>query len=105
MSLDDRIKDLMAAFQKTAYFQWMARQRIPIIDGYGIEDVREVEMADWPRLGGRAAFINLYGMEGVTAGEVDSRLRGNDHGKRVARAWASGPARTRRTRKPASPEP
>ena len=66
MSRDDRVKDLMAAFQKTAYFQWMARQRIPVIDGYGVEDVREVEMDYWPRLGGRAAFINLYGMEGVT---------------------------------------
>jgi oxalate decarboxylase/phosphoglucose isomerase-like protein (cupin superfamily) len=66
MSLDDRVRDLMAAFQKTAYFQWMARQKIPVIDGYGIEDVREVAMDFWPRLGGRAAFINLYGMEGVT---------------------------------------
>ena len=64
MSRDDRVKDLMAAFQKTAYFQWTARQRIPVIDGYGVEDVREVEMDFWPRLGGRAAFINLYGMEG-----------------------------------------
>jgi len=66
MSRDDRVKDLMAAFQKTAYFQWMARQGIPVIDGYGVEDVREVELDFWPRLGGRAAFINLYGMEGVT---------------------------------------
>ena len=66
MSLDDRVRDLMTAFQKTAYFQWMARQGIPVIDGYGIEDVREVAMDFWPRLGGRAAFINLYGMEGVT---------------------------------------
>jgi oxalate decarboxylase/phosphoglucose isomerase-like protein (cupin superfamily) len=56
----------MAAFQKTAYFQWMARQGIPVMDGYGIEDIREVAMDFWPRLGGRAAFINLYGMEGVT---------------------------------------
>src|SRR5215470_9930026 len=66
MSLDAQVRALMAAFQKTAYFQWMARQRIPIIDGYGIEDVREVAMDFWPRLGGRAAFLNLYGMEGVT---------------------------------------
>ena len=66
MARDDRVKDLMAAFQKTTYFKWMADQRIPVIDGYGVEDVREVEMNFWPRLGGRAAFINLYGMEGVT---------------------------------------
>jgi oxalate decarboxylase/phosphoglucose isomerase-like protein (cupin superfamily) len=66
MSQDERIKPLMAAFQKTAYFKWMGRQGIPIIDGYGLEDVREVATAHWPRMGGKAAFLNLYGMEGVT---------------------------------------
>ena len=66
MSQDERVEALMAAFQKTAYFKWMARQGIPIIDGYGLEDVREVATADWPRIGGKAAFLNLYGMEGVT---------------------------------------
>ena len=67
MSLDERVRDLMAAFQKTAYFKWMARQGIPIIDGYRrLEDVREVATAHWPRMGGKAAFLNLYGMEGVT---------------------------------------
>jgi oxalate decarboxylase/phosphoglucose isomerase-like protein (cupin superfamily) len=66
MAQNDRIKDLMAAFQKTAYFQWMHRQGIPVVDGYGVEDVREIGMAPWAHLGGKAAFINLYGMEGVT---------------------------------------
>jgi oxalate decarboxylase/phosphoglucose isomerase-like protein (cupin superfamily) len=66
MSQDERIKVLMAAFQKTAYFKWMARQNIPVIDGYGVEDVRNLPMAPWARTGGNAAFVNLYGMEGVT---------------------------------------
>jgi len=57
---------LKAAFQKTAYFKWMVRQGIPIAEGYGVEDVREVATAPWARTGGNAAFINLYGMEGVT---------------------------------------
>jgi hypothetical protein len=56
MSLDERVRELMAAFQKTAYFQWMAHQGIPVIDGYGAEDVREVAMDFWPRLGGRRLF-------------------------------------------------
>ena len=56
----------MAAFQKTAYFKWMERQDLPIIDGYGVEDVRDIPTAPWARTGGNAAFINLYGMEGVT---------------------------------------
>jgi oxalate decarboxylase/phosphoglucose isomerase-like protein (cupin superfamily) len=66
MSRDERVKDLMAAFEKTTYFQWMKRQGIPIVEGYGLEDVRNVQMAQWSRTGGKAAFVNLYGMEGIT---------------------------------------
>src|ERR1043166_2619175 len=66
MPHDDRVKDLMAAFEKTAYFRWMRRQGIPVVNGYGVEDVPEIELAPWSRTGGRAAFVNLYGMEGVT---------------------------------------
>jgi oxalate decarboxylase/phosphoglucose isomerase-like protein (cupin superfamily) len=66
MAANDRVKDLMAAFNKTAYFQWMNRQGIPIVDGYGVEDVRNLPMKPWEKIGGDASFINLYGMEGVT---------------------------------------
>ena len=76
MAQHERIEALMAAFQKTAYFKWMVRQHIPVIDGYGVEDLRAVPMAPWTRTGGKAAFINLYGMEGVTGmyvGEIPAR--------------------------------
>ena len=66
MAQNERLNVLMAAFQKTAYFKWMARQDIPVIDGYGIEDVRDIPTSPWARTGGNAAFVNLYGMEGVT---------------------------------------
>jgi oxalate decarboxylase/phosphoglucose isomerase-like protein (cupin superfamily) len=66
MAANDRVKDLMAAFEKTAYFQWMRRQGIPVVDGYGVEDVRNIAMKPWEKIGGNASFINLYGMEGVT---------------------------------------
>jgi len=66
MAQNERLNALMAAFQKTAYFKWMARQGIPVIDGYGIEDVRDISTSPWARTGGNAAFVNLYGMEGVT---------------------------------------
>jgi len=66
MPRDERVKDLMAAFEKTTYFRWMKSQGIPIVEGYGLEDVRDIPTAQWPRTGGKAAFINLYGMEGVT---------------------------------------
>lgn len=58
MAHSDRTSALMAAFRKTAYFKWMARQGIPIIEGYGVEDVREVVTAPWARTGGKAAFIS-----------------------------------------------
>ena len=45
MSQGERINALMAAFHKTAYFKWMACQSIPVIDGYGVEDVRDLPMA------------------------------------------------------------
>ena len=66
MAQNLRIEALMAAFRKTTYFRWMAKEGIPMIDGYGVEDVREVASATWERTGGKAAFLNLYGMEGVT---------------------------------------
>ena len=66
MAVNDRVKDLMTAFEKTAYFQWMKRQGIPVVDGYGVEDVRNLAMKPWEKIGGDASFINLYGMEGVT---------------------------------------
>ncbi|HEY2987036.1 MAG TPA: hypothetical protein VGL11_04880 [Candidatus Binatia bacterium] len=66
MSGNDRVNDLMTAFHKTAYFKWMNRQGVPMVDGYGVEDVREIKLAPWKKVGGSAAFINLYGMEGVT---------------------------------------
>ena len=66
MAGNDRVNDLMAAFAKTAYFRWMNGQGIPVVDGYGVEDVRDLPMKPWERIGGNASFINLYGMEGVT---------------------------------------
>ena len=66
MSIDQRVEALMAAFRKTTYFKWMAKEAIPVIDGFGIEDVRDIDVAPWARTGGKAAFLNLYGMEGVT---------------------------------------
>lgn len=66
MSSDKQIKDLLAGLQKTAYAQWMKREGLPVVEGYGVGDVRQVDLGPWPRLGGRGAFIQLYGMEGVT---------------------------------------
>ena len=45
MSIDQRVEALMAAFRKTTYFKWAAKQGLPVVDGFGVEDVRDVAMA------------------------------------------------------------
>jgi len=36
MSIGQGMEALMAAFRKTTYFKWMAKEAIPVIDGFGI---------------------------------------------------------------------
>ncbi|HLI15845.1 MAG TPA: hypothetical protein VKV23_07330 [Acidimicrobiales bacterium] len=50
----------------TEYERWMADQEIPIVYGFGVEDVRRIERSHWALLGCKAAFIQLYGMEAFT---------------------------------------
>jgi mannose-6-phosphate isomerase-like protein (cupin superfamily) len=76
MSIDQRVEALMAAFRKTTYFKWMTKEAIPVVDGFGIEDVRDIAVTPWARTGGKAAFLNLYGMEGVTGMVVGEILAG-----------------------------
>jgi mannose-6-phosphate isomerase-like protein (cupin superfamily) len=44
----------------------MADQEIPIVYEFGVENVRDVQRASWDAVGCRAAFVQLYGMEGFT---------------------------------------
>jgi oxalate decarboxylase/phosphoglucose isomerase-like protein (cupin superfamily) len=62
MSLKQLTEDLSAAFHRTTYFKWAKQEGIPLIEAYGFEDVRDVQLAPWARLGGRGAFVQLYGM-------------------------------------------
>lgn len=66
MSADERMQKLMEAFEKTTYVQWMRREGVPVVEGYAVEDVRQVKLAPWPRMGGKGAFVQLYGMQGLT---------------------------------------
>lgn len=50
---------------QTPYEQWMANEGIPIHRGYSIPNVRALELKPWPRLGARAALIDLEGSEGT----------------------------------------
>ena len=52
---------------KTAYDRFMESEGIPIVEGWYVADVRETERCPWKRLGGKGAFIQLYGLEDITA--------------------------------------
>jgi quercetin dioxygenase-like cupin family protein len=52
--------------RETTYEKWIRGEGIPIVEGFGVEDFREVEVAPWERTGGKAAFVQLRGMEGFT---------------------------------------
>ena len=61
-----RMKKLSEAISKTAYGKWIQQQGVPIYEGHGLDDVRQLEMSSWKRMGGRGAILQLYGMEGLT---------------------------------------
>ena len=67
MSTDQQMEKLLAGYQKTPYFKWMRSEGLPVVGGYGVEDVRELPLAPWPRLGARGCFVQLHGMEGVSS--------------------------------------
>ncbi len=50
----------------TAYEGWIRQEGIPIVEGYGVEDFREITREPWSRTGGKGAFIQLKGMESFT---------------------------------------
>lgn len=54
------------AASRFAYERWMAREGLPILRGYAIDDPAEQELGSWARLGGRGAYVDLVGMEGAT---------------------------------------
>jgi len=52
--------------RETTYEAWIRQEGIPVVEGFGVEDVREITREPWARLGGKGAFIQLKGMEGFT---------------------------------------
>jgi quercetin dioxygenase-like cupin family protein len=50
----------------TSYELWLKEEGIPVVDGYGIEDVTALPRKPWKRIGGSGAYIDLKGMEGFT---------------------------------------
>ena len=60
--------DIAPLNEKTGYVRWMKSQGLPIHVGHGMADLRTLELAPYSRTGGKAAFIQLHGMQGITGG-------------------------------------
>jgi hypothetical protein len=59
--------------RETTYERWLQQEGLPVARGYSVADVRALELAPWPRRGGRGAYIQLDGMEGLTGTSARSR--------------------------------
>jgi oxalate decarboxylase/phosphoglucose isomerase-like protein (cupin superfamily) len=64
--MESELKEMLASLERTGYCQWMKSEGVPIVEGFSVEDVRELKLSPWRRLGGNGAFVHLYGMEGQT---------------------------------------
>jgi mannose-6-phosphate isomerase-like protein (cupin superfamily) len=51
---------------KTYYERWMEKEGIPIVEGFGVADVRRINLGQWKRLGCQGAYLQLRGLEGIT---------------------------------------
>jgi len=51
---------------RTYYERFIEKEGVPIIDGYGVTDVRSIALKPWKRLGCDGAYVQLRGLEGIT---------------------------------------
>ena len=52
----------------TTYEDWIRGEGIPVVEAWGIEDVKTIDRQPWARMGGKGAFIYLNGMKGAITG-------------------------------------
>ena len=50
---------------KSTYQQFLEQERVPLIQGFYVENVDKIELAPWGRMGGLGVYLNLEGTEGV----------------------------------------
>ncbi|HLY67303.1 MAG TPA: ethanolamine ammonia lyase-activating protein [Chloroflexota bacterium] len=56
--------------RKSPFLEWCDRERLKVIEGYGVDDLRTVELAPWKRIGGLAAYCHLEGSQGFVGAMV-----------------------------------
>ena len=66
MDANTRRVGLARAREKTYYERWMEKEEIPIVEGYGVTDVRKIALKNWQRVGCEGAYLQLCGLEGIT---------------------------------------
>ena len=57
---------IAVARAKTYYERWMEKEGVPIVEGFGVTDVRRISLQPWSRLGCDGAYLQLRGLEGIT---------------------------------------
>ena len=58
------------AQRKSPFLEWCGTEGLPVVTGYGVEDLRTVPLAHWERLGGPAAYCYLEGSQGFVGALV-----------------------------------
>ena len=44
----------------------MEKEGVPVVEGFGVTDVRNLQLKNWQRLGCDGAYLQLRGLEGIT---------------------------------------
>src|SRR6266545_6979106 len=56
--------------RKSPFLEFCDAEGLPVITGYGVEDLRTVPLSHWERLGGPAASCHLEGSQGFVGSMV-----------------------------------
>lgn len=66
--MESKVVNISAARarQRTYYERFMETEGVPVIDGYGVTDVRNISLKAWKRIGCDGAYLQLRGLEGIT---------------------------------------
>jgi len=62
--------------RKSPFLEFCDAEGLRVITGYGVEDLRTVELSHWERLGGPAAYCHLAGSQGFVGSLVAEILPG-----------------------------
>ena len=70
MSTEKQAISLPQEWGRTAYRRFLDGEGLPLLSGLAVDDLRHVDVAPWPRLEARGAYIQLTGAEESNAAYV-----------------------------------